>query len=441
MELFLAVTGAMGYTSDKEIATLAEAGPESVANWRSGAVKEFKVQKLNAAIDNLVAEIKLLRSSAGMLDGEDLGIESLEIESGSSPADLHKQFRDRVGYDYLGHRFMYFEPQGALAWGNLIRQGYDQERWLKGVADAASTWLDLTKGGDGQTQGVIAKECNLGRAKDKGRGLDIVALGPGEGAKEAKVVKSVVDTIRKSKIKPKWLSLMPVDVSVALVLAAARTGRMALEDPGEAPSHRTVLPVLADFEEGKCAFVNRLRTSKPNDAEGVRLVLLLGNVFGNVRDEAFFVRQKLKSIVRPGDLLWLEVGLRAKTPEDDPLYVLTNSERRETAAEANRRILLEGPYRRWAVATGRAVPKLELRVWAREDDESTRIPGSYNFCHDLEIAEERRVVTMLYSRRYDLEGLTAWLEKEGFDILGLKKTRDSKGTDRVCHILLKRQKS
>ena len=40
-----------------------------------------------------------------------------------------------------------------------------------------------------------------------------------------------------------------------------------------------VLPFCADFEEGELAFAQRLPTAE-ND--GVRLVLLLGNVFGNV---------------------------------------------------------------------------------------------------------------------------------------------------------------
>jgi hypothetical protein len=153
-----------------------------------------------------------------------------------------------------------------------------------------------------------------------------------------------------------------------------------------------------------------------------------------------FVRQKLSRIVRPGDMLWIEVGLRPDSIEADPLYGLTiKSDREETAAEASRRLLLEGPYRRWAAATGRGSPNLDSRVWVREDDDSARIPGSCNFCHDLIIKDERRVVTMLYSRRYKVDGLAAWWEGQGYAVEGIHRVKDSKGRVRVAHLLLRRR--
>ncbi|HLU66776.1 MAG TPA: L-histidine N(alpha)-methyltransferase, partial [Kofleriaceae bacterium] len=363
----------------------------------------------------------------------------LEIEEGSSPVDLQRQFRDRVGYDYLGHRFLYFEPQGSLAWENLIRAGYEQDRWLAGVDDCASTWLTLAREGTGQVRGPIARALGLGR-RDRPRGVDIVSLGVGDGSKEVRLLRRL-SAKADSRQRPAWITFAPVDVSIALLLDASKAAREALlADAGEFAASHAVLPFCADFEEGPLEFVRRLRTSVPTSADGLRLVLILGNVFGNLRDEERFVRQKLERLVRPGDLLWIEVGLRPNNLEDEPLYALTiRTDREETAAEANRRLLLEGPYRRWAAATGRASPNLDSRVWVREDDDSARIPGSCNFCHDLIIKDERRVVTMLYSRRYKLDALTTWWENLGYAVEGQSRVTDSKGRHRVAHLLLRRR--
>lgn len=436
MELFLALAESLGIDGDREVGALADVGPESVANWRSGAVREFKPQKLRAAIDTLGEHIASLRAQAGAVGGEPGELSPLEIEEGSSPADLQRQFRDRVGYDYLGHRFLYFEPLGALAWENLIRAGYEQDCWLSGVAECAEAWLSTTRGADGQARGAIARALGLGRP-GRARGLDLVSLGPGEGEKEVRLLEALFDAFAGGRSRPRWLSFVPVDVSIALLLAAARAGRHAVAGATGWP-HLSVLPVVSDFEEGSLAFLGRLRSSRAAAADGLRLVVILGNVFGNVRDEETFVRQKLWTMLRPGDLLWVEFGLRCERPEDDPLFALTENDREETASEANRRLLLEGPYRRWAVATGRASPELDLRVWVREDDDSARVPGSYNFCHDLLIRDERRVVTMLYSRRYDLEELARWFERLDFAVEGISRTRDSKGRSRVGHLLLRR---
>ena len=109
-----------------------------------------------------------------------------------------------------------------------------------------------------------------------------------------------------------------------------------------------------------------------------------------------------------------------------------------TAAEANRRLLLEGPYRRWEVATGRSPGDLDMRIWVREDDDASRVPGSVNFCHDLLLRDERRVCTMLYSRRYALPALCSWLGHQGFSVLRDHVVEDSRGRGRVAHLLLER---
>lgn len=441
MELFLSVAGELGFVSDRDVGALADVGPENVANWRSGAVREFKNQKFRAAVDNLSSHLRALRVQAGELDPTADGgsLHPLEIEEGSSPVDLQRQFRDRVGYDYLGHRFLYFDPQGALAWENLINAGYSQDRWLVGVKECADQWFSLARDPGGQVHGPIARAIGLGR-RDRPRGIDVISLGPGDGSKEVRILQSLLAAEKEARQRAAWITYAPVEVSIALLLAAGKSARRVLlgEAVDDAVS-RSVLPFCADFEEGPLGFVRRLRSAQPGAAEGLRLVVILGNVLANLRDEEQFVRQKLSRLVRPGDFLWIEVALRLDPIESDPLYTMTRPDHEETAAEANRRLLVEGPYRRWAAAGGRASPNLELRVWMREDDDSARIPGSCNFCHDLIIKDERRVCTMLYSRRYKLEQLSTWWEGQGYAVEGIQRVKDAKGRPLVAHLLLRRR--
>jgi len=274
-------------------------------------------------------------------------------------------------------------------------------------------------------------------ARMRARGLDVISLGPGEGGKEISVLQHLLALERTSSHRFAWLTFAPVDVSVPLLLSCATGARRAVAEAGGG-ARATVTPYCADFEEGRLAFAQRLPTTLASSDQGLRLVLMLGNVFGNVREEESFVRQKLWSLARPGDLVWLEVGLRPKSVADDPLFRLTTAPREETAAEAARRLLLEGPYRRWEAALGRPQSSLEMRVWLREDDESSRIPGSINFCHDLVIKDERRVCTMLYSRRYNLESLIVWLERMQLRLERSMIVEDSKHRPRVAHLLLRR---
>ncbi len=66
------------------------------------------------------------------------------------------------------------------------------------------------------------------------------------------------------------------------------------------------------------------------------------------------------------------------------------------------------------------------------------VPGSINFCHDLAIQSERRVCTMLYSRRYEPEALASWWSSRGYAVELLWPVADSRGVKRTVHMLLRR---
>jgi histidine-specific SAM-dependent methyltransferase len=438
IELFLHVAELLGCTADRDIAELAGVSVENVGNWRSGAVKEFKPGKLKAIKDALSTRVLELKAKAGAVDASHAqGLVPVEIELGSGPADLQKQFRDRVSWDYIGHRFLYFDPMGALAWENLVRGGYEQDQWVRGSESSALTWSDATKDGEGRSKGPIAEALGACR-RGPPVALDFLSLGPGDGEKELAILRVLLDLLKRSASeRPIELTYVPIDVSIPLLLTGSHAARKLFAQQGAGD----VLSLCADFEEGRLGFVDRLPTARrPDSMPGLRLIAMLGNVFGNLRDEEAFIRNKLYAIARPKDLVWLEVGIRPEQKEQDPLYRLTQPEREETSAEANRRLLLEGPYRRWESASGRAPSVLGMRIWVREDDDSCRVPGSINFCHDLVIKDERdRVCTMLYSRRYQIEGLVQTLERLEFAVLGTIRVSDSKKRPRVLHLLLERK--
>lgn len=424
MELFLATAKALGIESDRELAQLGDVTADNVANWRDGSVRELKRQTFNTVVERLTSRIAALRAQSSV------ALRSLEVEEGASPSDLQREFQQRVAFDYIGHRFLYYEPQGALAWERIIGAGYDQDRWLAGIAKSAQAWLDVTRSSGGDVKGPLARAIGAG-TKAGLRGFDVVCLGVGDGSKEVAFLSQVRRWADAQKPSLPWLTAALIDVSIPLLLLAARSARAAL--PGT-----SVMPFCADFEEGKLGFLEKLPSAKGGEGQSRRLVMILGNTFGNLRNEETFVRQKVYAMCRPGDLLWIEVALRLERPEQDPLYRLTQEGSAETAAEASRRILLEGPYRRYEAALGRRASELGMRVWVREDDDSCRVPGSLNFCHDLLLKEERRGCTMLYSRRYELNALSRWFESLGFAVESLERVEDSRGTPRVANLLLRR---
>lgn len=435
VDLTLHVAELLGLRSDREIADFASVTPENVANWREGTVKEFKTQTLSALKTGMTARLCALQERLRLVNaGVERGFIPLEMEEGSGPDGLQRQFADRISYDYLGHRFLYFDSLGSLAWENLIKSGYEQSCWLTGVETCLHKWMAVSVA-DGAPEGPIVRALHLGRRAPP-IGLDIVSFGPGEGSKEQILTQHLVELERQSQRSLPWVAVALIDVSIPLLVRAAK-GVWGVLHGSSSSATQFVMPFCADFEEGRLGFRERLPTAR-SDISGLRLVLMLGNVFGNLRDEDAFVRERLQSITRAGDLVWLEVGLRLDKVEQDPLFRMTLTDQEESAAEVNRRLLLEGPYRRWLATLGRRPGELETRVRVRQDDDSCRIPGSYNFCHDLVIKEERRMCTMLYSRRYDLDALAAWFAERGFCLEGTQRVEDSAGSQRVGHLLLRK---
>src|SRR5688500_890997 len=103
MELFLATARALGVESDRELAQHGDVTPDNVANWHDGSVRELKRQTFNTVVERLTSRIAALKAQS------EAALRSLEVEEGASPSDIQREFQERVAFDYVGHRFLYYE--------------------------------------------------------------------------------------------------------------------------------------------------------------------------------------------------------------------------------------------------------------------------------------------------------------------------------------------
>ena len=420
LDLLLHVLGTLGISGDQEIAELVGVSREQVKNWKKGLGENLKLVTLDAAKRALAAHLRAIMDHAFFADPS-VHMVRLEVEEGAGPSDLLRQFGEKYHHDsYIGHRFLYYDPHCALAWENLIKRGYGQEEWLIGVERFTEKWLPQVR--DGQ-------------------GIDVISLGPGEGEKECRILRRLAQ--REQERRPfAWFTYMPVDLSMPLLLKAAKR---ALAEPSLWTSRpaamRMLMPICADFEYGKLDFVSRLPSVQRTD--GLRLILVLGNIFGNVRDEETFIRRTLLPLTRPNDLVWIEVARKLDPIESDPVFPMTIPKSERSAEESTRTALLEMPYRVWEVSQGRLPRDVQLRVkletYAGGDD-SCKIQGSVNFCHDLVIQEEnmQRIRTMLFTRRYTDEALVGIFERLGFVVEEIAHVKDSKNRPLIAHYLVRR---
>ena len=423
IDLMLHLLGVLRITDEQEVADLVGVTREQVKNWKKGLGENLKLVTLDGVKRALAAHLSSILAQTHSVDPNSTSVR-LEVEEGAGPSELLRQFGDKYHHDsYLGHRFLYYDPHCALAWENLIKRGYGQEEWLHGVERCAEKWLGSLR---------------------EGQGVEVVSLGPGEGEKESRILRKVVQREQQLHRPFAWLTYMPVDLSMPLLLKAAKR---ALSEPNlwvaRGAGLRQMIPVCADFEYGRLDFVSRLAGDQR--ADGRRIVLVLGNILGNVRDEESFIRRTLHRLTRPGDLIWIEVARKLDPIEADPVYPMTVSKSERTAEESTRATLLEMPYRVWEVSQGRLPRDVTLRVTLQRyegGDDSCKVPGSVNFCHDLVIQEEKmqqRIRTMLFTRRYSDDALTALFEKLDLVPEDIVHVKDSKGRPLIAHHLLRRE--
>lgn len=91
MDLFLHVAQQLGSRTDRQVAGLADVSPDSIPNWRSGTVREFKPRTLTAIKDGIAARLRALQQHAEHeKDSVGTGLVPLEIEVSSGPTALQR---------------------------------------------------------------------------------------------------------------------------------------------------------------------------------------------------------------------------------------------------------------------------------------------------------------------------------------------------------------
>lgn len=417
-----------GFHTNESQASIFGVTPTTIQNWRTG-----KVKKLNSgSLEEVIARISFLSKRRGVdLVGEP-SLCPIVIEEGAGPEDLERELREKWDSVYLGHKFLYYHPAGAMAWTQLLATGYGNALLLRGFVAALSSALDTSsRTGAGKLGGVLRW------SEGKSCGIDLISLGPGDGAKEARAIELLIGHSGPGHRLIDWLTYTPVDVSIPLLRLASENARNLIRDRVETERwpHFLVRPSCSDFEDGNIGFTGHLSESD----EDRRLVLFLGGTFGNLQSETVFVERTLSRVLRPGDLLWLEVGVRQPRIEDDALYALANGGEGDTQ-ETVRRALVEGPHRRFRASVG-SLLESNMRIIPRDGGGTCEVPRSHNFVHDVDINANGRRCSVLYSRRYDVAALQQWLAGFGYETLFEYAVKDSRERDRTAHILLRRTRA
>lgn len=422
-ELIFGLLELHGFHTNEAQASIIGVTPTTITNWKTGRVKALNRGKL----DEVIRRVHFLSKRRGVdLVGEP-SLCPIVIEEGAGPADLERQLREKWDSVYLGHKFLYYHPAGAMAWTKMLDTGYGKAQLAKGFSTAFDIALN---------QRPATGKSNLATllrwSENKSCGVDLISLGPGDGTKEVHAIRLLIKHAGPKHRLIDWLTYTPVDVSIPLLRMASEQARNLIRDRLDKESwpHYLVRPSCSDFEDGNIGFAGHL-SDNPGDR---RLALFLGGTFGNLKSENRFVEHSLDRLLRRGDMLWLEVGVRQTRIEDDGLYTLSKGQLGDTQ-ETVRRSLVEGPHRRFRASVGSPLDT-RMRIIPREGGATCEVPGSYNFVHDVDINPTGQRCSVLYSRRYDIEALRRWFAGHGYETRFEHRTKDRRGRDRTAHLLL-----
>jgi transcriptional regulator with XRE-family HTH domain len=308
------------------------------------------------------------------------------LAPGFDPVKMIKELAMQVN-GFGGHieqSYLYMDPMSAADWCSIADvKDYDDMQ--------ASMQLD-------RAATEILKQAGK-------MGLDVVALGPGSGRNEVRLVEQILSTVGRGDVR-----LYLLDISQPLLSVAYRHAAEVLADHGGA-----VFAIQGNFHHlpryGQLLY-------SPQRAHRRRLITMLGHTFSNLENELRFVRNSLVGFAA-GDLLLLDLRMAyasADNPEEirakDPGLV---SSRRSGNAPLHQRWddFLAGPIRRYGLS------KVDVEI-TRQLDLGCPVPGSYGVDARAQVrlaSGEEREFSVYYSRRYDPAKLQQALAREGWDLV------------------------
>lgn len=323
-----------------------------------------------------------------------LGVEEAEpsflpncwIAPGFNALDLTQEMiRELNGQGgHIDQTHLYLDPISATGWHDFATdEAYLPGRVAMPLEPAAGAILDSIHGA----------------------GLDVIALGPGDGRDEVRMVVHLLDDPRHRDLR-----LFLLDISQPLLSAALEYATDALAD-------REWVSVTAI--QGNFHHLPRYRhlLHGPRRSHRRRLVTMLGGTFTNLLNESLFIRSSLGGF-GPGDLVLFNAAPIC-APADRPDEIRQN-DRLLSSVETQRssRILgalhtwMSGPLRRYVRGMKGVSVTTDL------DLSSCPVPGSYAVVHRAMVtleSGETRAFSALYMKRYDEEKLVEYFGREGWD--------------------------
>ena len=227
-----------------------------------------------------------------------------------------------------------------------------------------------------------------------GNNLDIVALGPGDGQQESRLVRHVLDLCPQLKIRMHLIDISHPMLNVAYKHATDSLGQS---------ENIFIVQIQANFHN-LLAYQQFFYT--PAFDKRRRVFVMLGATFANIDNEVRFVRHSLGKATK-GDMLLLDLDqVRGSTEAE-----IRRNDPRLSRAPADLEKWLGGLIRRHCNGARNLTLRPELRL-------DCVIPDSYaiDIVATVEVDQnEIRDISMARTKRYNLERLCQRLESEGWE--------------------------
>lgn len=240
--------------------------------------------------------------------------------------------------------------------------------------------------------------------------LDLLGLGVGSGDTEVKLATKLA--------RHPDLRLMMLDISLPLLAEAAQNAIKRLPLARKIP----VICILGNFHQ--------LPAYSFLEVHGPRrhLVTMFGYTFGNLENEVRFVRNSL-SWLSHGDLLLLDVDCAVAPASDSALIMKRDRALSKESAPSWVGLVeefLTGPIWRYGSGVRNVTTTRTL------DLHSTPVSDSYaiDIRAQVETTSGRKDFSIGYTKRYDIKGLAACMEKEQWHLV--QHWPYSEGRSMVC---------
>lgn len=312
------------------------------------------------------------------------------FDSVSMMAELNQQINGSGGS--IEQTYVYLDPQSALDWIALSNSpGY-----IAAVREGLP-YRDVAK----RLREVLGTS-----------GFDLIALGPGDGKSEVRLVQQIHSTCERPNLR-----FYLLDASQPLL---SRAFKHAVDTFSDEPGI-FVCGIQGDFHH--LPRYAQLHYT-PARSQRRRVYMILGNTIGNIDNEPQFFQCALSGAA-PGDIILFDVDY-AFTNSTDPDEIRRTDPAFQKPVSAGVQRWLEGPIRRYCHdAQG---VKFTLRL-----DTNRPLAGSYGgqFIATVALPGKRtKEFCMAQSRRYEPNALIRCLRSLGWDNVGVFSFTGSESTPR-----------